>query len=317
MITGRQSRSAKIAMLLAAMIAFGSISCRASGGEEEKGRDETQVQKPVVAGRFYPAGEEQLGRMVEEFLDAVPSQQLQGRLIGFIAPHAGYPYSGGVAAHAYALLRADPPKRIVVIAPSHRVPFEGVLALDADFYETPLGRVPIDRTSVKQLIQGWDWITFDTRLFAREHSLEVQLPFIQKVAPKAEVIPLVMGNPSSLKLARKLAQALSSTFTADSAAPPLYVASSDLSHFLPYDRANKMDQDALQLIREMNTAHLHDVDKKGTVQLCGLGPVLTLMEIASRSSRPVVRVLKYANSGDTAGDKSRVVGYGAVAFMKR
>lgn len=300
-------------MLLTTMVVFGAISCRASGGEEEKGPEETKVQKPVVAGSFYPAGRERLGSTVDKFLDAAASSKVEGRLIGFIAPHAGYPYSGSVAANAYALLRADPPKRIVVIAPSHRVPSPGVSALDADFYETPLGRIPIDRTSVKQLIGQFDWISYDPRLFAREHSLEVQLPFIQKVAPKAEIIPLVMGNPS-LELARKLAKALSSTF---SSSTPLYVASSDMSHYLPYERANKMDQYTLELIRDMNPARLYDEDKKGHAQLCGLGPVLTLMEIASRSSHPAVSVLKYANSGDTAGDKSRVVGYGAVAFMQR
>ncbi len=299
-------------MFLAAMITCASISCRASEGEKEKAPEEAKVQTPVVAGHFYPAGGEQLGRMVDKFLDAVPSQEIKGRLIGFISPHAGYPYSGSVAAYAYALLRAEPPNRVVVIAPSHRVPSQGVSALDADFYETPLGRVPIDRTSVKQLIGQFDWISYDPRLFAREHSLEVQLPFIQKVAPKAQIIPLVMGNPS-LELARKLAEALSSTF---STRAPLYVASSDMSHFLPYEHANKMDQAALKLIREMNPAHLHDEDRKGTVQLCGLGPVLTLMEIASRPSPPTVGVLRYANSGDTAGDKSRVVGYGAVAFSR-
>jgi len=265
---------------------------------------------PVVAGQFYPDDPAGLSSMIERYLGAAQPRPVEGKVLGFIVPHAGYIYSGPVAAYAYKQIRELRPRTVVVMAPSHYVRSEKVGVLDVDVYRTPLGEVRIAKEMIERLRrQDPDLFTTDRSLFDREHSLEVQLPFLQKTDPGVEVVPLVLGNPfrdTAAKLARALAKAFGDGV--------LYLASSDMSHHFPYDTAVSMDRLALEKISAMDISGLVEDNVRERSQLCGLGPVLTLMELAAALGYTHAETLKYANSGDTAGPKSSVVGYCAVVF---
>ncbi len=269
------------------------------------------IQQPVVAGRFYPASREQLSSMIKLYLSAASLIDLEGKLLGMIVPHAGYIYSGPVAAYAYRQLGTRDYQRVVVIAPSHYAPYPGVSVLEMESYQTPLGSIPIDREAVRALIASRDWISYEPRLYEKEHSLEVQLPFLQQTLSDFKLIPLIMGDRSP-QLCRELAGVLLETLGTEGV---LYLGSSDMSHYFPYDRAKEMDRLTLEKMKSLDTQALFQLQIEGKTQLCGLGPVITLMELFQKLGGSKVKVLHYANSGDVTGDKSRVVGYGAVAFL--
>jgi AmmeMemoRadiSam system protein B len=269
------------------------------------------IQKPVVAGQFYPADREKLSSMIKIYLTSASLIDLEGELLGMMVPHAGYIYSGPVAAYAYRQLGTRDYQRVVVIAPSHYVSYPGVSVLDKESYQTPLGSIPIDREAVRKLIASRDWITYEPRLYEKEHSIEVQLPFLQQTLREFQLIPLIMGDRSP-QLSRELASVLLDTLGTEGV---LYLASSDMSHYYPYDRAREMDELTLEKMKSRDIQALFQLQVKGETQLCGLGPVLTLMELFQKLGGGRVEVLRYANSGDVTGDKSRVVGYGAVAFL--
>ena len=270
------------------------------------------VFEPVVAGRFYPAEPGKLKSTIQSYLDSAGNPKLSGEIYGIVAPHAGYVFSGPAAGHAYREIQDKKYDIVVVIAPSHTSPMNGVSVLDMDAYRTPLGDVPIDRKSVRALVDQVPWIDHVPALFAREHSLEVHLPFLQTaLAPGYKVVPAVMGNPSP-DLAAAFAKVLAKQYRGQSV---LYVASSDLSHYLPYDQAKAKDAGTLETIQngEIETLVRQCSTKKS--EMCGLGPVQVMMHLAKRMGIEGGTVLKYENSGDTAGDKNRVVGYGSIAFV--
>ncbi len=269
------------------------------------------IQQPVVAGKFYPDNREKLSSMIKLFLSSASLIDLEGELLGMMVPHAGYIYSGPVAAYAYRQLGTRDYQRVVILAPSHHVRYPGVSVLDMEAYQTPLGRIPIDREAVRALIASRDWIAYEPGLYEKEHSLEVQLPFLQQTLSDFKIIPLIMGD-SSPPLCRKLATVLLKTLGTEGV---LYLASSDMSHFFTYDRANDMDKLTLEKIKSLDTQTLFQFQMEGKTQLCGLGPVMTLMELFQKLGGGKVKILRYANSGDVTGDKSRVVGYGAAAFL--
>ena len=292
--------------VMALMLIAGMGGC---GKEEPK--EEPKVFGSVVAGGFYTNDAEALAGQISEYLDAAEPKPLKGEVLGFIVPHAGYIYSGPVAAYAYDLIRERDVKLAVVIAPSHYVRSDRVAVLDFDRYETPLGEVPIARDKIADLIKEDETLFVkDTAFFAEEHSMEVQIPFLQKTAGDFKLLPLVMGNQSRAVAAR-LARALNRSVDGDGV---IYLASSDMSHHFPYDTAVRMDRLALDKISAMDASGLLDDIRRDRSQLCGLGPVLTLMELACIKDCCHTTVLKYANSGDTAGPKNAVVGYCTVAF---
>ena len=312
-------RSAKLItlsiVLLTALIAvtFLSYCNRGKGNVGDKTDQETPglIKQSVVAGQFYPADREQLSSMIRLYLSSASLIDLEGKLLGMMVPHAGYVYSGPVAAYAYRQLGTRSYRRVVVIGPSHYAPFPGISALDMESYRTPLGVIPIDREVVRKLIASRDWIRYEPRLYEKEHSLEVQLPFLQRTLSDFKLIPLIMGD-SSPPLCREFAEVLLETLGTEGI---LYLASSDMSHYFPYDRAREMDGLTLEEMKSLDTQKLFQLQIEGKSQLCGLGPVLTLMELLQKAGGGNVNVLHYANSGDVSGDKSRVVGYGAVAFL--
>jgi hypothetical protein len=274
-------------------------------------KPEPTVVAPVVAGQFYPAEKEVLRTQIGNYLRSANPAPLEEHLFGIIVPHAGYQYSGPVAAYAYKLLEKKQYSTVVVMAPSHHVPVEGVALTTKDFYETPLGKIPIAKDIAQKLLKDHPaWATEDPRPYSVEHSLEVELPFLQTVLGDFRLLPIIVGvhQPQVLE---QLARALNDLLPGDDV---LFVASTDLSHYHPYDEAVAKDKKTLKLIEKMDVAQFAQAVEKDEAELCGSAPVIALMELAKlRGWKPTQ--IHYANSGDTTGDKSRVVGYGAIAFV--
>ena len=257
------------------------------------------IKRPAVAGLFYPGTADELSATLGGLMQGAGAPSPE-RPHALIAPHAGYQYSGSVAASAYATLApwADQIHRVVVLAPSHRLGFQGIATSSADVFQTPLGDIPVDRAAVKQLSRLSGVLALD-EAFAQEHALEVQLPFLQTVLPGFELVPLIVGDADAEDVCRVIDSLLSPE--------TLIVVSSDLSHFLDYNSCRQRDQSTTTLIETLRA------DEIGPYDACGAFPVRGLLKCARRHGWRV-RTLDLRNSGDTAGDRSRVVGYGAYEF---
>jgi AmmeMemoRadiSam system protein B/AmmeMemoRadiSam system protein A len=275
-----------------------------------------EVRPAAVAGTFYPADPAELGAMVDGFLAQAKVPAVPG-LIAIVAPHAGYPYSGAVAAHSYALLKGRKPQRVVVIAPSHYEAFGFTSVYDGDAYSTPLGRVPVDRDFVKRLVHMAPSIRLSSAGHKpsgdkREHALEVQLPFLQRVLGEFRLVPIIMGD-QSWEACRALGVALAKL---SQGSDTLIVASSDLTHYRSYDDDVRLDHKTLKAIEQWDYLGMSLNFEQQNWEACGGGPIIATMIAAERLGANKAQVLKYANTGDVTGDHSRVVGYAAIAFSK-
>ncbi|MFV9616076.1 MAG: AmmeMemoRadiSam system protein B [Gammaproteobacteria bacterium] len=263
-----------------------------------------QVRQPAVAGSFYPGQQHTLANNVNDLLTAGQSKQGEAQLSpkAIIVPHAGYIYSGPVAATAYAQLTAarDTIKRVVLLGPVHRVPVRGLALPGVSAFATPLGQVPIDSAAVAS-IRDMPQVLESHAAHAQEHSLEVQLPFLQAVLADFKLLPLAVGDASGQEVAEVLEVLWGGPET-------LIVISSDLSHFLPYQTAQKMDKETVQNILNLHGPIHHQ-------QACGGTPVNGLL-LAAKQHHLHPQLLDLRNSGDTAGDKNRVVGYASIAFTE-
>ena len=260
------------------------------------------IRPPAVAGAFYPGVAPVLEADVARLLaDAEPPAGRGALVKALIVPHAGYPYSGPVAASAYALLRDGEARvrRVVLLGPAHRVPVRGLAASGADAFETPLGVVPLDREGLEAL-RDLPQVVVSDEAHAAEHSLEVQLPFLQRVLGDFVLLPLVVGDASD----EEVAEALERVWGGDET---LILISSDLSHYHDYATARSLDAATCRAIERLDAAA---VDWESA---CGRVPVRGLLGAARRHGLEP-RTLDLRSSGDTAGDRDRVVGYGAWAF---
>lgn len=275
----------------------------------------SQARKPVFAGSFYPANKVTLSNLIDSFLKEadIKGKNVDGHIFGIIAPHAGYEYSGQVAAHAYRQIKGKRYTTVIVVGSSHRVPFHGIAIYPEGSWETPLGAVPVDHEVAKAITKGCKNIRFFPAAFEREHSLEVQVPFLQKTLTGFKIVPIVTGKMDNNDYT-ELTNALASIIRSDKG-KVLIVASSDMSHFHPYDAASRMDNTALQDIAELNVDGLSQRLSRDESELCGAQGVITLMMLA-RQVKGKAAILAYANSGDVTKDRSRVVGYGAAAFFR-
>jgi AmmeMemoRadiSam system protein B/AmmeMemoRadiSam system protein A len=271
------------------------------------------VQEPVVSGSFYPADSITLSKLVQKYLRDVPQKQTSGDPYILIVPHAGYIYSGPVAAYGYKEIEGVKYDTVVIIAFSHHVYYPGVSIFDGDYYRTPLGDVPVDKEVVERLRASDDWFTFYPPAHLREHSLEVQLPFLQETVPTLKIVPLIMCDMSE-KSARHLADGLYAALAGKKA---LIVISTDLSHYETYNEAKAKDEQTIGLITSLSLEECLNGIKGDKLDACGKGPLLAAQMLAEKHGARDVKVLHYANSGDTAGDKSRVVGYAAIAILKK
>lgn len=285
-------------------------------GSEKGERTRSRVKKvrePAVAGTFYPEDKGSLEKMIDRFLEEVPKETIPGRLIALISPHAGYVYSGKVAAYGYKLLEDLDFTTVVIVAPSHYVRFPGISVYKEGYYKTPLGEIEIDARLAEAIIGEDDAITFYEKAHLQEHSLEVQLPFLQKVLGKFKIVPIVMGN-SEERYCDILSHALSKHIDPKNT---LLVASTDLSHFYPYEKAVSLDTVAIDKVKSLDDKGLLKNLQAGKCELCGSGPTLAVIKTAKRLGGDACKILKYANSGDVTGDKSRVVGYLSSAIYKK
>ncbi len=298
-----------------------SVSSTSASPNDAK--ENTPAEPPILpsmAGGFYPGDATELRRMVSDLLEKAKPQTI-GELWGILVPHAGYVFSGPVAASAYRQLQGRDIHRVVVVAFTHD-PFtpdgnfklQAVGTTTAPAFRTPLGDLPVDVEEVRKLLDGYPFIREQRSLFGGEHSLEVQLPFIQTVLPKAKIVPLMFGIQSNPGLAEMLADVLAQRYAIHR--DTLVIATTDLSHFHPYRTANRMDKDAVDLIRNLNGPGLlaASVDKK--VEICGPMPVLSMILAQQQLGKKVPLLLDMRNSGDTFGEKKSVVGYAALAFQR-
>lgn len=251
---------------------------------------------PAVAGTFYPANPKFLHQMLDQYLDDTEMGHKVPKAI--IVPHAGYVYSGPIAATAYARLRQakDQVTRVVIIGPSHRVSFRGMAVSSAETFSTPLGHIPVDEEAV-QLVAQLPFVQYMDQAHTFEHSLEVQLPFLQETLNDFKIVPIVAGDASP----EQVAQVIEALWGGDET---LIVISSDLSHYHDYATAKKLDQLTSKRIERQQYELLTGE------AACGKVPVSGLLKVA-RDKSLSVKAIDLRNSGDTAGDKSRVVGYGA------
>ena len=260
------------------------------------------IRPPTVAGMFYPADPGLLRSEIDAYMAAATVPGL-GRVRAVIAPHAGYVYSGPVAAYAYRLLGAQHPmpERIIIMGPSHRSWFPGVAVADVDGFATPLGTQPVDRAFVKALTQNQELFSAVNAPHTPEHCLEVQIPFIQVIFPNVPVVPMLFGETNPTAVGKALDRILEET--------DLIIVSSDLSHYHSNRSAHAIDRKFLDALLAG--------DRQGVLkgEACGQAPALALMTIAeSRNWHP--RLLDYRTSGDISGDTRQVVGYAAVAYTE-
>lgn len=262
------------------------------------------VRPAAVAGAFYPGQGEALSSAVQTLLAAVPPdtnpQQVAPKAL--VVPHAGYLYSGATAALAYARLLPwrKTIRRVVLLGPVHRVPVRGLALPGASAFATPLGAVPVDAVAVG-LLSDLPQVVTSPAAHAQEHSLEVQLPFLQRVLDDFTLLPLAVGDATPAEVAQVLERLWGGPET-------LIVISSDLSHFLPYRKAQAVDRATVEAILALAGPVTH-------AQACGGTPVNGLL-LAARHHALQPRLLGLCNSGDTAGDKERVVGYAALSFTE-
>jgi len=263
-------------------------------------RSNASVREPAVAGYFYPDDPVELEQMIERLLDAAPVVTTHTATHTYIVPHAGYVYSGSVAAVAYAAMRRSLSniRRVVVIGPSHRVYLRGIAIPQASAFKTPLGEIPIDPRNKRVLTQRGDVVLSDMP-HAMEHSLEVQLPFLQVLFEQFELTALVVGDAAPEYVAEVLAAVTREPDT-------LVLASSDLSHYLGYEEARRADDATNARILQFANDLVGD-------QACGAVALNGVLTLAKRRGAAISELLRL-NSGDTAGDRSRVVGYGAYAI---
>ena len=252
-----------------------------------------------------------IGREVEGYLAASGGVSVPGRLVALISPHAGLRYSGPVAAHGYVLLRGRSPLTIVLVGPSHRAAFEGVAAFAEGAFETPLGRIPIAEDLAAALLAA-DPVVLDLPDAHREeHSLEMQLPFLQHLVPDLRIVPLLMGSQSREEV-DALAGALGRVLTGRDV---LLVASSDLSHYEPAPVANRLDALVVGDVERFDDEGLMKRLEVSQHHACGGGPMVAVMKAAKTLGADRATVLRYADSGDAGEhDKSRVVGYLSAAL---
>lgn len=253
-------------------------------------------RQPAVAGTFYPANPQELHQILDQFLcDAEIGNKVPKAII---VPHAGYIYSGPVAATAYArLIKAhDLITRVVIIGPSHRVGFKGLAVSSAETFSTPLGTVAVDLKAVKSILK-LPFVEYNEPAHAHEHSLEVHLPFLQETLDSFTIIPIVAGEASPAQVS----QVLDALWGGDET---LIVISSDLSHYHDYATCQKLDKETSIIIENLQYERL------AFDSACGKVPVSGLLKLAKEKSLSI-KTIDLRNSGDTAGDKSRVVGYGA------
>ncbi len=272
------------------------------------------VKEPNVAGAFYPSDKKELLTMIQGFVSAAGSRDINGEPVFLIAPHAGYIYSGPVAAYGFAPLTGKSYDSVVILAPSHFFYFYGAAVYSRGAFRTPLGEIKVDQELASELLNlDARLLSQEKEYFQQEHALEVELPFLQAVLePGFEILPVILGNMTysdCVLLAEYLAQISEGKSI-------LVVSSTDLSHYKTYDEALVYDKKTVDFVKNQDALGLWNSVAGTGWNVCGIRPVVTGLNYAKIKGATRLEVLKYANSGDTAGGKDRVVGYMSALFSK-
>ena len=271
------------------------------------------LKGPNVSGSFYPASKEELMAMVDTFLEKAKPGAVNGKVTALISPHAGYLYSGQVAAYGYKALKYENFDTVIIIGPSHYMYLDGFSIYPKGSFLTPLGKVDIDEKLAKKIMSKSKRISFMPEAFEKEHSLEVQLPFLQRILVDFDIVPIITGN-LNYKDCQILANAITSSLD-NNKKKVLLIASSDFSHYHSYRQAVAMDMMAIKDVEKMQPRYVFNKIKEGKIEMCGAQAVITIMIASEQMGTDSAMLLKYANSGDIIFDKSRVVGYASMVFF--
>ncbi len=266
-----------------------------------------KVKKPSFAGSFYSANSSLLREEIDRFFDSVVSEQLDYKdLLGVISPHAGYVFSGQCSAYSFKAIQKKNFELAVVIAPSHHSNEFYYSVGDYDEYQTPLGNTTVDSNLVAELLKDAKF-TFSPFAHIKEHSLEVQLPFLQVIKPEARILPILIGKQSDVSsqyLSNKLTKVLKEDLT-----KTVFIISSDLSHYHDSVTAREMDNIITKAVETLDSAAIIRNMMNRKTEACGFGGILTLIELAKSLGYDKAKTLHYTHSGESCGDNSHVVGY--------
>lgn len=312
---GAFCRYLKASHILVFSLLILSIGC-------DRANSEVRVREATHAdGLWYPSTAAELSKMVDGFLAEAEKEPVSGRILALIAPHAGYSYCGHVAAYAYKQIEGMKFDTVVLIGQSHHYPFPGASVYESGIYRNPLGDVEVDSEITKHLMDKCKFIKFYPQVHIPEHSLENQIPFLQRTLPKFKIAPIILGSCDEEEL-NTISKALINVLKGKNV---LLVASTDMSHFPSYDDAVKTDKFTISALETMDPdlvrKRLNEYMTRGVNELsctlCGEDAVIVVMTVAKELGADSIKVIKYANSGDVPkGDKRRVVGYMAAAMYE-
>jgi AmmeMemoRadiSam system protein B/AmmeMemoRadiSam system protein A len=286
------------------VLTFSLLSC----GRAEK------IKEPSVTGSFYPAQEQVLSDMVSGFINNADPAAVDGPIFTIISPHAGYGYSGQVAGFGYKLIKDKPYKTVIILGTGHHHAFSGASVYPDGFFETPLGIIAVDKDFTSSLLGKVDEVIFDPAAFEGEHSLEVQLPFLQKSLTDFKIVPIILGD-CSLETCRKIAGLLKDAI--GERKDVLLVSSTDMYHGYDYDEASAVDKVTLSAIEKMDAEGLYYGLRDGKMQACGGFGVVTALILSKELGHNKAKLLKYTNSAEVTGNKKKgvwTVGYASVAI---
>ncbi len=272
------------------------------------------VREPAVSGMFYPDGPTQLRKEIARYLEGAHVSPFREEVLGIVSPHAGYVYSGQVAAYGFKAIAGKRYDTVIVIAPSHRAYFEGIAVWDKGAFRTPLGEIPIDEEIAGLFVEGGGIIRRGMEPHLQEHAVEVQLPFLQSVLKDFSLVPLVMGTQTRGACVRAAEEILG--VLRKKKRKVLIIGSSDLSHYYPYHEATELDSVIVQDLKMFSLSRLAADIEEGKAEACGSGPMLVTLMVSEELGANNAKVLKYANSGDVSGDRSGVVGYVSALFYR-
>ncbi len=276
------------------------------------------VRRAAWAGAFYPDNPGELSQMIRQYVSAAKVEPISGRLLGLVVPHAGYIYSGPTAAHGYKLLQEQTLHTVFVLAPSHAEWFSGVAIYNGDYYETPLGRVAIDRDKSRAMTEGQELIRLSTSGHKAsgdraEHSLEVQLPFLQTVLTRPFKLVAAVFHDYSMPVCKALGSAIAGVMQ-DS---DIIIASTDLFHGYSYSACKRTDEKTVQAIQSLDVDDFCLGSQKEIYQACGAGPVAALLYAAKEKGADTVRLLHQTNSADVTGSQGGwTVGYACLSVHR-
>jgi hypothetical protein len=272
----------------------------------------TNLRRAAVAGSWYPASAPALQAAVDGYLERAALPDVGGDLVALIVPHAGLMYSGPVAAHAYRLLSTRSFDTAIIVGPSHFVGFDGIALYPSGGFDTPLGVAAVDDGIASRLLRASPVVRASESPHMREHSLEMQLPFVRRLAPSMRIVPMLMGHQTR-ETAAALAAALADVLAGESV---LLIASTDLSHYHDAVAAHRLDSVVVDAVTRLDADGLQDALVREPDHACGGGPMVAVMKAAQALGASSASILCYADSGDVSGDKTAVVGYLAAALTR-